>query len=93
MDISSGADSMTTIDLDALKRLAVECQDVEVDETEWYEPQAFFFLVPERDRKFIATASPSVILDLIARIERAERTWRDREPPHCATCDCEVPNG
>jgi hypothetical protein len=30
---------------------------------------------------------------LIARLKRAERTWRDREPPHCATCDCEVPNG
>jgi hypothetical protein len=37
--------------------------------------------------------SPSVILALIARLKRAERTWRDREPPHCATCDCEVPNG
>jgi hypothetical protein len=82
---------MTTIDLDALKRLAEVCTDVDGDA--WYEPVAFFAIVPEADRKYIAAASPSVILDLIARIERAERTWRDREPPHCATCDCEVPNG
>jgi hypothetical protein len=81
---------MTTIDLDAFKRLAEECKKVDGDE--WYTRLSFFGIAPEVDRKFIADVSPDIILAFIARLERAERTWRDREPPHCATCDCEVPS-
>jgi hypothetical protein len=80
---------VTTIDLDELERLAKAC--MEVDGDAWYSRHSFFGIAPEADRRFIVGVSPSVILALIARLKRAERTWRDREPPHCATCDCEVP--
>jgi hypothetical protein len=95
---------VTTIDLDELERLAkvgeplykyVDCPTcdsrvgqmcggISIGGLHWTAA------APHAARK---RAADNLILSLIARLKRAERTLRDREPPHCATCDCEVPNG
>lgn len=91
---------MSTIDLDELERLAkAASHGIGYGQSPWDNldlPQMDMILPSQTlaaINGLVKACSPSAILELITKLRRAERTWRDREPPHCATCDCGVPNG